>query len=78
MALWPLQGLLYRLGGAENLRQSRTITGSIGVIAQFTNFEELFKKIGFRMEVVKSGAFKDVGNPGRAMTARSGSTCKSS
>jgi protease IV len=45
-----------------------TITGSIGVIAQFTNFEELFKKIGFRMEVVKSGAFKDVGNPGRAMT----------
>jgi protease-4 len=46
-----------------------TITGSIGVIAQFTNFEELFKKIGFRMEVVKSGAFKDMGNPGRAMTA---------
>jgi len=46
-----------------------TITGSIGVIAQFTNFEELFKKIGFRMEVVKSGAFKDVGNPGRAMTS---------
>ena len=45
-----------------------TITGSIGVIAQFTNFEELFKKIGFRMEVVKSGAFKDMGNPGRAMT----------
>jgi protease-4 len=47
-----------------------TITGSIGVIAQFTNFEELFKKIGFRMEVVKSGTFKDVGNPGRAMTAQ--------
>jgi protease-4 len=46
-----------------------TITGSIGVIAQFTNLEELFKKIGFRMEVVKSGVFKDVGNPGRAMTA---------
>jgi protease-4 len=45
-----------------------TITGSIGVIAQFTNLEDLFKKIGFRMEVVKSGAFKDVGNPGRAMT----------
>ena len=27
-----------------------TITGSIGVILQFTNFESLFKKIGFRME----------------------------
>jgi protease-4 len=46
-----------------------SITGSIGVILQFTNFEELMKKIGFRLEVVKSGAFKDVGNPGREMTA---------
>ncbi len=46
-----------------------TITGSIGVILQFTNFEELLRKIGFRMEVVKSGPYKDVGNPGREMTA---------
>ena len=46
-----------------------TITGSIGVILQFTNFEELLKKVGFRMEVVKSGAYKDVGNPAREMTA---------
>lgn len=45
-----------------------TITGSIGVILQFTNFEELLRKIGFRMEVVKSGAYKDVGNPSREMT----------
>lgn len=45
-----------------------TITGSIGVILQFTNFEELFKKIGFRMETVKSGTYKDVGNPSRKMT----------
>lgn len=45
-----------------------TITGSIGVILQFTNFEELLKKIGFRIEVVKSGKFKDVGNPAREMT----------
>lgn len=45
-----------------------TITGSIGVILQFTNFEELFRKIGFRMEIVKSGVYKDVGNPSREMT----------
>jgi len=45
-----------------------TITGSIGVILQFTNLEELFKKIGFRMETVKSGTYKDVGNPSRKMT----------
>jgi protease-4 len=46
-----------------------TITGSIGVILQFTNFEELLNKIGFRMEIVKSGEFKDVGNPAREMTS---------
>ena len=46
-----------------------TITGSIGVIIQFTNFEQLFKRIGFRMETVKSGAYKDVGNPSRSMTS---------
>ena len=45
-----------------------TITGSIGVIFQFTNLEELFKKVGFKMEVVKSGVYKDVGNPARKMT----------
>jgi protease-4 len=55
-------------GGQKIYANPGTITGSIGVIAQFTNLEELFKKIGFRMEVVKSGAYKDVGNPGRAMT----------
>jgi len=55
-------------GGQKIYANPGTITGSIGVIAQFTNLEELFKKIGFRMEVVKSGAFKDVGNPGRTMT----------
>jgi protease-4 len=45
-----------------------SITGSIGVILQFTNFEELLNKIGFRLEVVKSGVYKDVGNPAREMT----------
>jgi protease-4 len=45
-----------------------TITGSIGVILQFTNFEELFDKIGFHLEVVKSGPYKDIGNPAREMT----------
>ncbi len=45
-----------------------TITGSIGVIMQFTNLEELFSKIGFQMEIVKSGAYKDVGNPAREIT----------
>ena len=38
-----------------------TITGSIGVIFNFSNMEELFKKIGVKFEVVKSGKNKDIG-----------------
>jgi protease-4 len=45
-----------------------TLTGSIGVIFQFPVAEELFKKIGLRFEVVKSGEFKDVGSYNRRMT----------
>ena len=38
-----------------------TLTGSIGVIMSFPNTEELFKKVGLRFEVVKTGKFKDIG-----------------
>ena len=45
-----------------------TITGSIGVILEFTNFEKLFDKIGIKATVIKSGKFKDTGNPFRPVT----------
>ncbi|MEN6440274.1 MAG: signal peptide peptidase SppA [Syntrophobacter sp.] len=45
-----------------------TITGSIGVIIYFPNFRELFEKIGYQMTTIKSGQFKDIGNPSREMT----------
>jgi protease-4 len=45
-----------------------TITGSIGVVMQFANLEELFKKIGYKGYVIKSGTYKDVGSPFREMT----------
>lgn len=45
-----------------------TITGSIGVIMEFTNFQELLQKIGLRSDVVKSGEHKDIGSPIRPMT----------
>jgi len=45
-----------------------TITGSIGVIMGFTNFETLFQKIGLQTSVIKSGEFKDTGSPTRPMT----------
>src|SRR5258708_17762209 len=46
-----------------------TLTGSIGVIMTFPNTEELFKKVGLRFEVVKTGKFKDIGSMSRPMTA---------
>ncbi len=45
-----------------------TLTGSIGVIMQMANLEGLFKKVGVEYVVIKSGAFKDVGNFSRQMT----------
>ncbi len=46
-----------------------TIVGSIGVIMEFTNFQELLDKIGLNSVVVKSGEYKDIGSPTREMTA---------
>jgi protease-4 len=45
-----------------------TITGSIGVIMEFTNVRELLDKIGLNNQVVKSGQHKDIGSPIRPMT----------
>jgi protease-4 len=45
-----------------------TLTGSIGVIMSFPNTEELFRKVGVKLEVIKTGKFKDVGSIWRPMT----------
>jgi len=45
-----------------------TITGSIGVILGYTNFEALFEKIGLSPVVIKSGEYKDMASPLRKMT----------
>jgi protease-4 len=45
-----------------------TLTGSIGVIMSFPNTEELFRKVGLKFEVIKTGKFKDVGSMWRPMT----------
>jgi protease-4 len=46
-----------------------TITGSIGVVMEFSNVEDLLKKIGLRSHVIKSGKHKDIGSPLREMTS---------
>jgi protease-4 len=45
------------------LANAGTLTGSIGVIMQLTNVEELMKKVGVKGINVKSGANKDLGSP---------------
>ncbi len=45
-----------------------SVIGSIGVIIEFTNIKELLNKIGIKGITIKSGKFKDVGNPTREMT----------
>lgn len=45
-----------------------TITGSIGVIAEFPNVEGLMDKIGIRFETIKTGRYKDTGSAFRPMT----------
>ncbi len=45
-----------------------TVTGSIGVVMYFADFEGLMRKVGIRGHVVKSGRYKDMGSPFRDMT----------
>jgi len=47
-----------------------TLTGSIGVIMQFPNYQALFGKIGVATNTIKSGEFKDIGNGAREMSDR--------
>ncbi len=56
-------------GGDRVFADSGTITGSIGVILEFGNVEGLMQKLGVKLEVIKSGAHKDIGSPARALTA---------
>lgn len=45
-----------------------TLTGSIGVIMQFTRMKGLYDKVGLEHQVIKSGEFKDTGSPFREMS----------
>ncbi len=60
----------YYIASAANhiVANPGTITGSIGVIIHLPNLRELFGKIGYQMVTIKSGQFKDIGNPAREMT----------
>jgi protease IV len=45
-----------------------TVTGSIGVIAEWINWGELMSWAKLKSEIIKSGEYKDAGNPSRPLT----------
>ena len=61
-------GLLIACAADKIVANPGTITGSISAIMQFANLEDLFKKIGVKSSVIKSGQYKDIGSPMREMT----------
>lgn len=60
-------GYLAACGGSIIVSNPGSITGSIGVIANFISWKELTDKIGIQDNTIKSGELKDAGNPFRDM-----------
>jgi protease-4 len=61
-------GYYVSCGGKFLMASDTTITGSIGVIIQTLNYEQLFNKVGLASVVFKSGKFKDMLNGARPIT----------
>ncbi len=53
-------GYYVACGGSWLIANETTLTGSIGVIMQTINYEQLFGKVGLSMLTYKSGPFKDM------------------
>lgn len=68
-ALAASGGYYVSCGANKIVANAGTLTGSIGVISQFMEVDTLLRKIGVGFTTIKSGKFKDVGNPYRGMTA---------
>ena len=62
-------GYYIACAGDRVIANPGTITGSIGVIIQFSQVRRLLDKIGVEPTVIKGGKYKDVGSPVREMTA---------
>lgn len=61
-------GYYVSLGANKIVANPGTLTGSIGVIIQYFQVEELMKKIGVDAPTYKSGKYKDIGSPFRRST----------
>src|ERR1700752_727497 len=61
-------GYYVSCGGKFLMANETSITGSIGVIIETLNYEQLFNKVGLASVVFKSGKFKDMLNGARPIT----------
>jgi protease IV len=62
-------GAYYVASGCDKIYADRgSIVGSIGVIAQWVNYGDLLKWAKLKDVVIKTGEFKDTGNPARDLT----------
>lgn len=61
-------GYYIGVGAGKIVANAGTITGSIGVIMNLMDLQNLYKYIKVSPFVIKSGKFKDIGNSARAMT----------
>jgi protease-4 len=60
-------GYLVACGADEIVANPASITGSIGVIIEVTNFVELYDKLGIGTDTIKSGEHKDMGSVNRPL-----------
>jgi protease IV len=62
-------GAYYVSSAADKIyADNGSIVGSIGVIAEWVNYGDLLKWAKLKPEVLKTGEFKDTGNPSRELT----------
>ncbi|MCL1947782.1 MAG: signal peptide peptidase SppA [Chitinivibrionia bacterium] len=55
-------------GASKIFANGGTLTGSIGVIMEFSKYYELLNKIGVSIEVMTAGKLKDAGSPFRELS----------
>src|SRR5215813_7496657 len=63
-------GYYIACGADKIIANPGTVTGSIGVIAEWVNYGNLLKWAQMEPQVSKSGEFKDVGSPTGALTPK--------
>ena len=62
-------GAYYVASAADMIIANKSSSvGSIGVILQIPNREELYEKLGLKYTTIKQGKYKDIGSPDRPLT----------